>query len=188
MAVYFPKASKPTFYWVFACARLADVAVRGVELQQRRSSDRFGGSSLRRRACGASDDQTAKWPSTEYTRKICPESTGAQYQGQGFFGTSYLLLSWHSQFLARVVASCASISVRGAALIFQYISHWQLLSTHTTVVVDPSADGRMVGSPVLGMRRTEQLRAGPRRTSTLAKVPEIINSGEPDSSKLQIRN
>ena len=44
MAVYFPKASKPTFYWVFACARLADVAVRGVELQQRRSSDRFGGS------------------------------------------------------------------------------------------------------------------------------------------------
>ncbi len=96
MAVYFPKASKPRFYWVFACARLADVAVRGVELQQRRSSDRFGGSSLRHRACGASDDQTAKWPSTEYTRKICPESTGAQYQGQGFFGTSYLLLSWRS--------------------------------------------------------------------------------------------
>ena len=51
-------------------------------------------------------------------------------------------------------------------------------------VVDPSADGRMVGSPVLGMRRTEQLRAGPRRTSTLAKFPEIINSGEPDSPKL----
>ena len=64
----FLKASKPTFYWVFACARLADVAARGVELQQRRSADRFGGSSLRHRACGASDDQTAKWPSTEYTR------------------------------------------------------------------------------------------------------------------------
>jgi len=67
MAVDFPKASKPTLYWVFACARLADVAVRGVELQQRRSAGRFGGSSLRRSACGASDDQTAKWPSTEYT-------------------------------------------------------------------------------------------------------------------------
>ena len=98
LATRMRRLSKPKLhsYSVFPCARLAVAAVRVVELQLRRSLDRFGGPSLRRRACGASDDQTAKWPSTEYTRKICPESTGAQYQGQGFFGTSYLLLSWHS--------------------------------------------------------------------------------------------
>ena len=139
MAVDFSRSQKRASqhcieYSLFA--RLADVAVRGVELQQRRSADRFGGSSLRRRACGASDDRIAKWPSTECTsfnlsRQVrntngkaslaprtrcchgtpssgvvppCPEQGGK--------------IKRHSYFLARVVASCASISVRGVALIF----------------------------------------------------------------------
>ena len=55
LATRMRRLSKPKLhsYSVFACARLAVAAVRVVELQLRRSLDRFGGPSLRHRACGA---------------------------------------------------------------------------------------------------------------------------------------
>ena len=55
LATRMRRLSKPKLhsYSVFPCARLAVAAVRVVELQLRRSLDRFGGPSLRHRACGA---------------------------------------------------------------------------------------------------------------------------------------
>ena len=134
-------------YWVFACARLADVAVRGVELQQRRSADRFGGSSLRRRACGASDDQTAKWPSTEYT------VFGLSRQVRNTNGKASLAPRTRC---CHGTPSSLHVSLQ-VARAFRCVGLHLFSSIFRTGSYSQSANGRMVGSPLLGTRSTMHL-------------------------------